>query len=68
VERGGSSSRPRFRFRIPASRAARGFEKKEREDEENSEITLLCVFAPSREALFLNLIYELNAIRLQAEF
>ncbi|MDX2034305.1 MAG: hypothetical protein SF339_26765, partial [Blastocatellia bacterium] len=53
VERSKSSSRLCFQFRNPASRAASRDEKKEREEEENSEITLLCVFASSREVLFL---------------
>ncbi|MDX2033878.1 MAG: hypothetical protein SF339_24610, partial [Blastocatellia bacterium] len=53
VEGSKSSSRLCFRFKTPASRAASRGEKKEREEEENSEITLLCVFAYSREALFL---------------
>jgi hypothetical protein len=41
-----------FDSEIPRAARPAG-EKQEREEEENSDLTLLCVFAPSREALFL---------------
>ncbi|MDX2033961.1 MAG: hypothetical protein SF339_25025 [Blastocatellia bacterium] len=52
-----------FDSEIPrAARPAGG--KKEREEDVNQEITLLCVFASSREALF---VAYLNAIGLKAK-